>query len=87
VKRLILNQEFTHYLLTICLDSRFAQNYPNANSYSALVEDLTMSVHEQSRIGRPKITPIRMLLADDSDAIRRVLFVFLEGELYRPALY
>jgi len=39
-----------------------------------------VSVHEQSLIGRPKITPIRMLLADDSDAIRRVLFVFLEGE-------
>jgi len=39
-----------------------------------------MDVQEQSLIGWPKITPIRMLLADDSDVIRRVLFVFLEGE-------
>ena len=37
-------------------------------------------MQEQSLIGRPKITPIRMLLADDSDVIRRVLFVFLEDE-------
>jgi len=39
-----------------------------------------MGGQEQSLIGRPKITPIRMLLADDSDVIRRVLFVFLEDE-------
>ena len=39
-----------------------------------------MDVQEQSLIGWPKITPIRMLLADDSDVMRRVLFVFLEGE-------
>ncbi len=39
-----------------------------------------MSVQEQSLIGRPEITPIRMLLADGSDVIRRVLFVFLEDE-------
>jgi DNA-binding NarL/FixJ family response regulator len=39
-----------------------------------------MSVQEQSLIGRPKITPIRVLLADDSAVIRRVLFVFLERE-------
>ena len=39
-----------------------------------------MGVQEQSVIGRPEITPIRMLLADDSDVIRRVLFVFLEDE-------
>ena len=39
-----------------------------------------MGVQEQSLIGRPEITPIRMLLADDSDMIRRVLFVFLEDE-------
>jgi two-component system, NarL family, response regulator LiaR len=37
-------------------------------------------LQERSLIGRPKITPIRMLLADDSDVIRRVLFVFLEDE-------
>jgi DNA-binding NarL/FixJ family response regulator len=39
-----------------------------------------MGLQEQSLIGRPEITPIRMLLADDSDVIRRVLFVFLEDE-------
>ena len=39
-----------------------------------------MSVQQQSLIGSPKITPIRMLLADDSDVIRRALFVFLEDE-------
>ena len=41
---------------------------------------LNMSVQEQSLIGRLEITPIRILLADDSDVIRRVLFVFLEDE-------
>jgi DNA-binding NarL/FixJ family response regulator len=39
-----------------------------------------MGVQEQSLIGRPEITPIRMLLADDSDVIRRVLFDFLQEE-------
>jgi len=39
-----------------------------------------MGLQEQSFISGPEITPIRMLLADDSDAIRRVLFVFLEDE-------
>ena len=39
-----------------------------------------MDLQGQSFISRPEITPIRMLLADDSDAIRRVLFVFLEDE-------
>jgi chemotaxis response regulator CheB len=39
-----------------------------------------MSVQEQSLIGRPKITPIRMLLANDSEVSRRVPFVFLERE-------
>ena len=39
-----------------------------------------MSVQEQSLIGSPKITPIRMLLADDSDVIRRVLFDYLQEE-------
>jgi DNA-binding NarL/FixJ family response regulator len=39
-----------------------------------------MGVQEQFLIGRPEITPIRMLLADGSDVIRRVLFVFLEDE-------
>jgi DNA-binding NarL/FixJ family response regulator len=39
-----------------------------------------MDVQEQSLIGWPKITPIRMLLADDSDVIRRVLFDFLQEE-------
>ena len=39
-----------------------------------------MGLQQQSLIGRPKISPIRMLLADDSDVIRRVLFVFLEDE-------
>jgi DNA-binding NarL/FixJ family response regulator len=39
-----------------------------------------MGLQEQCLISRPEITPIRMLLADDSDVIRRVLFVFLEDE-------
>ena len=39
-----------------------------------------MGLREQCLIRRPEITPIRMLLADDSDVIRRVLFVFLEDE-------
>jgi two-component system, NarL family, response regulator LiaR len=39
-----------------------------------------MSVQEQSLIGRLEITPIRTLLADDSDVIRRVLFDFLQDE-------
>jgi DNA-binding NarL/FixJ family response regulator len=39
-----------------------------------------MGVQEQSLIGGPEITPIRMLLADDSDVIRRVLFDFLQEE-------
>ena len=39
-----------------------------------------MGVQEQSLIGRPEITPIRMLLADDSDVIRRVLFDYLQEE-------
>jgi DNA-binding NarL/FixJ family response regulator len=39
-----------------------------------------MGVQEQTLIGRPEITPIRMLLADDSDVIRRVLFDFLQEE-------
>ena len=39
-----------------------------------------MSVQEQSLIARPEITPIRMLLADDSDVIRRVLFDYLQEE-------
>jgi DNA-binding NarL/FixJ family response regulator len=39
-----------------------------------------MSVQEQSLIGGLEITPIRMLLADDSDVIRRVLFDFLQDE-------
>jgi DNA-binding NarL/FixJ family response regulator len=39
-----------------------------------------MAVQDESLIGRPEIPPIRMLLADDSDVIRRVLFVFLEDE-------
>ena len=39
-----------------------------------------MGLQEQSLVSRPEITPIRMLLADDSDVIRRVLFVFLEDE-------
>jgi hypothetical protein len=41
---------------------------------------LNMSVQEQSLIGRLEITPIRILLADDSDVIRRVLFDFLQDE-------
>jgi DNA-binding NarL/FixJ family response regulator len=41
---------------------------------------LNMSVQEQSLIGGLEITPIRMLLADDSDVIRRVLFDFLQDE-------
>jgi DNA-binding NarL/FixJ family response regulator len=39
-----------------------------------------MGLQEQSFISRPESTPIRMLLADDSEVIRRVLFVFLEDE-------
>jgi len=39
-----------------------------------------VGLREQCLIRRPEITPIRMLLADDSDVIRRVLFVFLEDE-------
>jgi NarL family two-component system response regulator LiaR len=39
-----------------------------------------MGVQEQPLIGRPEITPIRMLLADDSDVIRRVLFDYLQEE-------
>jgi len=39
-----------------------------------------MGLQEQSLISSPAIAPIRMLLADDSDVIRRVLFVFLEDE-------
>jgi DNA-binding NarL/FixJ family response regulator len=39
-----------------------------------------MGLQERSLISRNEITPIRMLLADDSDVIRRVLFVFLEDE-------
>jgi hypothetical protein len=39
-----------------------------------------MGVQEQFLIGRPEINPIRMLLAEDSDVIRRVLFDFLQDE-------
>ena len=39
-----------------------------------------MSLQEQSLIGRPEITSIRMLLAVDSDVIRRVLSDFLRDE-------
>jgi DNA-binding NarL/FixJ family response regulator len=40
----------------------------------------TMSLQELSLIGRPEITSIRMLLAVDSDVIRRVLSDFLQDE-------
>ena len=39
-----------------------------------------MSVQEQALAGSLEPTPIRMLLADDSDVIRRVLFDFLQDE-------
>jgi NarL family two-component system response regulator LiaR len=39
-----------------------------------------MGVQEQFLIGRPEINPIRMLLAVDSDVIRRVLSDFLQDE-------
>src|SRR5260370_17682293 len=39
-----------------------------------------MGLQEQSLMGRPEITSIWMLLAYDSDVIRRVLFVFLQDE-------
>jgi DNA-binding NarL/FixJ family response regulator len=39
-----------------------------------------MSVNEQPLIGRSEITPVRMLLADDSDVIRRALFHFLQDD-------